>query len=372
MTRNTPARTDDRPAAPARTDDTVMHRLARQVDPLKRILGGEDTARRLIQLTMIEVRKNPDLLECSPESIVGALALCAQYDLEPGPQQHVYLIPRWNSKVRQKEATWQLGYLGMVELAARASVGLVADVVRENDHWRYWRTTEADHIEHRRAAGPRGAVVRAYAIARFPDGRPPLVEVCELDEIHAARDRSEQPDRAWKSDFAAMARKTPVRRIFKWIGVSTLRHAHRDDGSVQRVPVENMPADMPAVGAASAGNGDGDGGRGLPAGAYEIDDAPELRPLDPGQHAQLNGWGVDDDLRHALVAIATGGRTESSQALTHREQGDFMALAEAFADGVFTLDNNGDMVGESGEPVAAADVLGPVDGEIVDDGEGDE
>lgn len=310
----------------------AFEELRNSLGPAARLLeGDEDTARRLIQLSMTEVRKNPDLLECSPESAVGALMLCAQYQLEPGPQQHVYFIPRYNKKTRRKEVSWDLGYRGMIELAGRQGVQIAADAVKANDTWRYWRTPDRDHFEHTPAEGDRGPIVRTYAVARYPDGRPPLVHISDLDEIHAARARSEQPNKAWRTDFESMAIKTPVRRLFKWVGSPMLRQAAAHDGTVrvagdqpdlQRAnPAVGRAVSEPAIRAELA--------RGDPA-PTPIDDAPELHDLTAGQHQELAGLDVDDDVRHALVHLASAGRTASSKALTKGEQDALMTLARAF------------------------------------------
>ena len=120
-------------ATRAPSEPAVFARLRAQVPAVARILDDEDTARRFIQLMLREVPKTPRLVECTEESIVGALMLCAQFRLEPGPQQHVYLIPRYNKKIGRYEANWDLGYRGMVELASRVGVQIAADVVKEHE-----------------------------------------------------------------------------------------------------------------------------------------------------------------------------------------------------------------------------------------------
>lgn len=352
-----------------RSEPAVYDRLRKQAPVIARILDDEDTARRYVQLMLSEVPKTPELLECTEDSIVGALLRCAQFQLEPGPQQHVYLIPRWNKKTRSKEARWELGYRGMIELASRVGIQIAADVVKANDHWVYWRTPQQDYFEHRRANSQRGANVRAYAVARFPDGRPPQVHVSEVDEIHAARARSDsyldkhgrpRSDSPWVRDEDSMWMKTPVRRLFKWVGSTrVLREAVAADGAAYTPPAQ--PPSLPSVPPVARELGHGAQESSEPE-LVELDDAPELHDLTPGQHKQLAEWGIGDTERHVFAWHATAGRTASSKALTKPEQDAFWALCRAFGSDALTISGTSTMPADTvlevnGVEVSVSDVV---------------
>lgn len=355
-----------------RQEPAVYQRLRNQVPIIARILDSEDTARRYVQIMLSEVPKTPELLECTEESIVGALLRCAQFQLEPGTQEHVYIIPRWNKKIGRKEARWELGYRGMIELASRVGVLITADVVKANDHWVYWRTPQQDYFEHRRADAQRGDTIRSWAVARFPDGRPPQVHVSELDEIHEARERSDsyrdkkgrpRADSPWVRDFDAMAMKTPVRRLFKWVGSTrVLRDAAAADQTVHHVPAEGARAlAHPSTMSAAALDAGTDTEAQEPEPSVVIDDAPELHDLAPGQHAELTKLGAnDDDVRHTLAYHATAGRTASSKALTKQEQDALMTLARAFGADALTID------GDPADPESTTLMLNGAEASVAD------
>ncbi len=63
--------------------------------------------------------------------------------------------------------------------------------------------------------------------------------------------------------------------------------------------------------------------------AADADTAPSTGPLTDKQHADLTAWGIDDDKRHALVGIITGGRTTSSNELTQVERVTLVKVANA-------------------------------------------
>jgi hypothetical protein len=92
---------------------------------------------------MTAIRLNPQLMECSQDSLLAALLLSAQVRMEPGPLGHVYLVPY------KRECVWMLGYTGILELARRSErVGaLAARVVWDCDEYvRPWVDEKGEHF----------------------------------------------------------------------------------------------------------------------------------------------------------------------------------------------------------------------------------
>jgi hypothetical protein len=118
------------------------------------------------------IRLNPQLMECSQDSLLAALLLSAQVRMEPGPLGHVYLVPY------KRECVWMLGYTGILELARRSErVGaLAARVVWDNDEYvRPWVDEKGEHFALR--PGSRGRwtcrrrALRGRVLRRRPRGR---------------------------------------------------------------------------------------------------------------------------------------------------------------------------------------------------------
>src|SRR6266567_377007 len=115
---------------------------------------------------MTEIRRTPKLLECSPESLLGAMMLAAQLGLEPGPLGQVYLVPF------KRQVEFVVGYRGYIDLAYRS--GQVKDVaaalVHEGDEfsYQYGTTPKLLHVPE----GPAGEreIEAAYAVARLRTG----------------------------------------------------------------------------------------------------------------------------------------------------------------------------------------------------------
>ena len=181
------------------------------------------TPERLARLAMTACRMNPKLAECDFKSLAGALMTAAQLGLEPNtPLGHCYLIPRKNRNTGLMEATFQLGYQGMVELASRSGriQTQYAHAVYANDEFDYWYGLNPDLV-HRPAPTNRGALVAVYAVAKYKDGGSNFV-VLSTDEVESYRKRSMAKDAGpWISDYEAMARKTAFRQLFKWMPKST-------------------------------------------------------------------------------------------------------------------------------------------------------
>lgn len=203
---------------------TMRHMLEQMKPELALALPKHMTPERMARQALTAFRTTRGLDEVSPQSFLGALMTCAQVGLEPGPQGHVYILPFRNRG--RMEATFILGYQGMLELARRS--GELADVSahtvyqNELDQGRF----EVEYgtsggIRHRPIVfGERGEPVGYYATATLKSGARPFVVLSTAD-VHEFRKRSptqrENPSGPWSTDFEAMAWKTCVRRLSRWL-----------------------------------------------------------------------------------------------------------------------------------------------------------
>lgn len=195
------------------------------------------TADRLARIALTEVRKNPKLAQCDQTSFLGAIMQCAALGLEPGGALgHCYLIPFENRRQQRTEVQFIVGYRGMIDLARRSGqiVSLEARAVYAKDHFEVELGLDSS-IVHKPAweAEDRGNITFVYAVAKLRDGGIQF-EVMSLREIERVRNASagyrvaesiakkynKTPDSPWHSHFEEMAKKTVVRRLFKYLPVS--------------------------------------------------------------------------------------------------------------------------------------------------------
>lgn len=195
---------------------TIYDLIDRQRPAIERALPNAIGAERFARIVMTEVRRVPALLECSPESLLGALMLSAQLGLEPGPLGHVYFVPF------KKQVTFIVGYRGMIDLARRSEKlsGIRAATVYEGDGFDYEERARGPYLVHREASpDERGEVVCYYGHATIVRGTP-LVKRLWPSDVEAARKRSpaaRSGSGPWLTDFEAMAWKTCVRRMAPWL-----------------------------------------------------------------------------------------------------------------------------------------------------------
>jgi recombination protein RecT len=175
------------------------------------------TADRLTRIVLTEFRKTPALLLCDEQTIFGAILQCAALGLEPGSALgHCYLLPYKNV------CQLIIGYRGMIDLARRSGqiVSLSAYVVHEADDFHYELGLHPDIRHVPSPSADRGPVIYVYAVAVLKDGGVQF-EVMSRAEVESVRSRSKAGKSGpWVSDWDAMAKKTVIRRLFKYLPVS--------------------------------------------------------------------------------------------------------------------------------------------------------
>ena len=204
---------------------------------IKAALPRHMTAERMARIATTELRKVPKLAQCDPMSFLGAVIQCAQLGLEPGNALgHAYMLPF--DKRGKVNGKWQtvgtevqliIGYRGMIDLARRSGqiISLTARTVHQADRFSY-RYGLDETIEHIPAEGERGPITHVYAVAKLKDGGVQF-EVMSVADVNRVRDASqgyksalqyEKTDSPWMQHYDEMAKKTAIRRLFKYLPVS--------------------------------------------------------------------------------------------------------------------------------------------------------
>lgn len=108
----------------ARQDQSMKLLVYLQNDAVKKqinqVVGGKNGT-RFISSIVSAVQSTPALQECTSPSIVNAALLGEALNLSPSPQLgQFYMVPFDNKKKGCKEAQFQLGYKGYIQLAIRS------------------------------------------------------------------------------------------------------------------------------------------------------------------------------------------------------------------------------------------------------------
>jgi len=200
------------------------------------------TADRMIRIVTTEIRKNPTLAKCDTQSFVGAVVQCSQLGLEPGSALgHAYLLP-FEKRKKDSTGNWVtertdiqliIGYRGMIDLARRSGqiVSLSARVVREADEFNYEYGLE-EKLHHKLGDDDSSPISHVYSVAKLKDGGVQF-EVMSAKQVNQIASQSksvkknkdgsidwQNTNSPWATHWEEMAKKTVIRRLFKYLPVS--------------------------------------------------------------------------------------------------------------------------------------------------------
>ena len=220
---------------------------------------AEEMARRFAKMTYTAICQNPTLQTCSVTSILRAASISASLDLDIDTRGLAYLVPYKNNKNNTIEAQFQIGYLGLMELAYRS--GKVKAI---SAHCVY--ESEKDKVEITRTDGqytvkhpfsyipPTGKIIAVYASAEI-EGLGPQTIVLRTDEVEKFRKSSKAPNSpAWANFPEAMYKKTAIRQLAKFLPKSILEDFTRGAAIDEKESFEEAVKTNEAVIGAQAGS----------------------------------------------------------------------------------------------------------------------
>ena len=247
---------------------------------INKLLGGQ-AGTRFISSIVSAVQANPTLQECTNTSILSAALQGEALKLSPSPQLgQFYMVPFSNKKKEVKEAQFQLGYKGYIQLAKRSGVYKKLHVIsiKEGELKSYNPLEEELIVELieddlLRESTP---TIGYYAMFREHNGYEHSIYwskkkmMAHADRYSAAfkakdlerLERGEIPENElwkyssfWYKDFDAMAHKTMLRQLISKWGTMSIEMAQaievdmaviREDGSVDYVETEASVVDIAA------------------------------------------------------------------------------------------------------------------------------
>lgn len=207
-------------------DNTFKGQLERSWGRISAVAPKSMNKERMFQLALSAYNQTPGLNECSAASVLGCLMKCTALGMEPSAVDglgRAYILPFYNKKTRSKEATFILGYKGMIDLARRSGQlrDISARVVHEGDEFEYEYGLD-ERLRHVPSTAPVEGrpMTHVYMVAHFNDGGH-YIDVMTKGEVDAIRKRSKSPEYGpWSTDYEAMAMKSVIRRAFKFMPVS--------------------------------------------------------------------------------------------------------------------------------------------------------
>lgn len=239
---------------------------------IQEILPDGMSAKRVIRLAKLAIHKEPKLLQCDPISVIQAIMTASTIGLEiNSPLGGAHLVPFGNQCVLVPD------YRGLVRLALQSGgvVKLVAREVYADDHFDVVQGSDEKlvHIPNVSAEARKPEdIIAFYAIATLPD-HSTVHEWRPRGDVDAIRDRAKGSNSGpWKTDYAAMGKKTLVKQLCRWLDLSpqfaeAVEHDNRADGyetgsleadtpeSIQERMREQARVDAEAMRASMEGSG---------------------------------------------------------------------------------------------------------------------
>jgi recombination protein RecT len=179
---------------------------------------------RMLRMAMTVVQENPKLLtDCTMESLLGCIMQSAQLGLYPDTTVlgHAHFVKYGN------KCTFIAGYKGLIDLATRTDrvTSIMAYAVREGDSFEFEYGLDP-FLRHKPSGEPieEREITHVYAIARIKGEPIPQFVVMTKEEVDKIRARSaafRKGQGPWITDYEAMAIKTVIRRLVKYLPISS-------------------------------------------------------------------------------------------------------------------------------------------------------
>jgi recombination protein RecT len=208
---------------------TMRDAIRASAEGFRMALPKHITLERFQRAAFTALNVVPKLADCTQQSVLAGLMQAAQLGLEVSDVRgQCYLIPRENRRKGVMEATFQTGFRGDIDLAARSGITVDAEEIRENDEYDFALGT-ARFLHHKpNIKAPRGKAIAYYATASFDGDRKPTFAIMSVAEIEEHRDKfassrdykTKEIIGPWVEHFDAMARKTVIKALLNYLPVS--------------------------------------------------------------------------------------------------------------------------------------------------------
>ena len=289
----------------ARQDQSMKLSVYLQNDAVKKqinqVVGGKNGT-RFISSIVSAVQSTPALQECTSPSIVNAALLGEALNLSPSPQLgQFYMVPFDNKKKGCKEAQFQLGYKGYIQLAIRSGYYKKLNVlaIKEGELVRYDPLDEEVEVNLidddilREEAPTMGyfamfeyengfrktlywskkkmlAHAEKYSFAFYKNGGAKSLELLEQGKI-PEKDMWKYSS-FWFKDFDGMALKTMLRQLISKWGIMSIDLQNAIDKDMAVIHEDGKTEYVDAVKAEDDGV----------VAEQELNEVQEDQPAEPG------------------------------------------------------------------------------------------
>lgn len=206
----------------------IKGQLQQQFKAIQSLVPKHMTPERLCRIGLNAISRNPKLMECTPETIVGAVVNCASLGLEPNLLGHAYIVPFYNNKTKKMEAQFQMGYKGALDLIRRTGQvsTISAHEVYEGDKFDYAYGLDDKLIHIPCGEDDESKITHFYAAYKLKDGGTGFVVMSrqQMDKHKDTFTKSKNKDGKvfgpWADHYVSMALKTVILKLIKYMPIS--------------------------------------------------------------------------------------------------------------------------------------------------------
>lgn len=195
--------------------------LTKNREQIKMALPRHMSPDVIIRTALTTCQRIPQLMECYPPSILGAVIQTAQWGLTLDPIiGEAYPVPFKNNKRNRTDCELIVGYKGLLKLVKNTGQvnEIYAHAVFKGDdfHFSYGSDQHLHHVSKTRGTDWKD-ITHFYAFCKLtPNGQQ--FEVMTKEEVDAIRRRSKAANNGpWNTDYVEMGRKTVLRRLCKYL-----------------------------------------------------------------------------------------------------------------------------------------------------------
>lgn len=191
-----------------------------KIPSLKDLAVREFKPEALLNIVLWDLKRQPELSRCTPESILYCIKFAVQHGLEiGGTVGHLHMVPFGNV------ATPIIGYKGVVAVLTDPKRGNLRSIqarpIYEKDGFKCNYTTNGIDFEHiPRYAEDRGEMIGVWSAFRDQDDKLLHVEVMTRAEVDKVRKSSKAANAGpWVTWYEEKAKVTVVKRGAKYIPI---------------------------------------------------------------------------------------------------------------------------------------------------------
>ena len=197
---------------------------------INEVIGGKN-GQRFISSIVSAVNNNPQLAECTNQSILSGALLGESLKLSPSPQLGQYYLVPFKDKNKGMVAQFNLGYKGYIQLAIRSGQYKKLNVlaIKEGELVKFDPLNEEIEVnlienEEEREKAP---TTGYYAFFEYINGFKKAIYWSKSKmEAHAlkysAGYRAKKGYTFWEKDFDGMAYKTMLRQLISKWGIMSI------------------------------------------------------------------------------------------------------------------------------------------------------